>query len=52
LNLLLLQEVLDWFESRGLHAYSISAGQSLLFNEIFPKHRERLGQRMSELMVR
>lgn len=46
-----LQEVLDWFEARHLKAYSISAGQSLLYNDIFPKHKERLGKKMSELVV-
>jgi hypothetical protein len=43
--------VLDWFSERKLHAYSISAGQSLLYNDIFPKHKERLGKKMSELVV-
>lgn len=46
-----VQEVLDWFSERKLHAYSISAGQSLLYNDIFPKHKERLGKKMSELVV-
>ena len=46
-----LQEVLDWFEQRSLKAYSISAGQSLLYNDIFPKHKERLNKKMSELVV-
>lgn len=45
------QEVLDWFTERKLHAYSISAGQSLLYNDIFPKHKERLNKKMSELVV-
>lgn len=40
------QEVLDWFESKGLTAYSISAGQSLLYNNVFPKHKERLGKKV------
>jgi len=51
-DLLPLQEVLDWFEARSLKAYSISAGQSLLYNDIFPKHKERLSKKMSELVVR
>ncbi len=29
----------------------MSCGQSLLYNNIFPKHRERLGKRMNELAV-
>jgi hypothetical protein len=32
-------QVLDWFKQRGLEAYSISCGQSLLYNNIFPKHK-------------
>jgi ubiquitin-activating enzyme E1 len=48
---LTVAEVLAWFKAKGLEAYSISCGQSLLYNNIFPKHRERLGQRMSELVV-
>lgn len=43
--------MLDWFEEKSLRAYSISAGQSLLYNDIFPKHKERLGKKMSELVV-
>lgn len=35
---------------RGLEAYSISCGQSLIYNNIFPKHRDRLGKKMSELV--
>lgn len=38
---LTVQEVLDWFHARGLTAYSISCGQALLYNNIFPKHKVR-----------
>jgi ubiquitin-activating enzyme E1 len=48
---LTVQEVIDWFAAKNLRAYSISCGQSLLYNDIFPKHRERLGKKMSELVV-
>jgi len=48
---LTVQEVIDWFSGKGLRAYSISCGQSLLYNDIFPKHKERLGKKMSELVV-
>ncbi|KAH7284607.1 hypothetical protein KP509_34G062100 [Ceratopteris richardii] len=44
-----LQELLDWFESKGLTAYSISCGQSLLYNNIFPKHRDRLDRKVLDL---
>lgn len=46
---LTLKELLEWFEARGLRAYSISCGQSLLYNNIFPKHRERMGKKVSDL---
>ena len=32
-------QVLEWFRAKGLEAYSISCGQSLLYNNIFPKHK-------------
>ena len=38
-------------QERDLEAYSISCGQSLLYNNVFPKHRERLGRKMSELVT-
>lgn len=48
---LTVQQVLDWFSERGLTAYSMSVGQSLLYNNIFPKHKDRLGKKLSELIV-
>lgn len=45
-----VQEALEWFRAKGLEAYSISCGQSLLYNNIFPKHKERLDKKMSELV--
>lgn len=48
---LTLQEVLDWFRARQLDAYSISCGQSLLYNSVFPRHRERLPRKMRELAL-
>jgi ubiquitin-activating enzyme E1 len=45
-----VQDVLDWFAERKLEAYSFSYGQSLLYNNIFPKHRERLGKKLSDLV--
>lgn len=46
-----VQEVLDWLKEKELTAYSISCGQSLIYNNIFPKHKERLNKKMSELVV-
>jgi ubiquitin-activating enzyme E1 len=42
--------MLDWFEAKGLEAYSISFGAALLYNNIFPKHQERLGTKLSALV--
>eukprot|EP01018_Ginkgo_biloba_P041213 Gb_00042 [translate_table: standard] len=46
---LTLRELLDWFQDKGLSAYSISCGQSLIYNSIFPKHKERLDKKVSDL---
>jgi ubiquitin-activating enzyme E1 len=45
-----LQEVLDWFEDKGLHIYSISCGTSLVYNMMFPAHAKRLPQKMREVV--
>lgn len=42
--------MLDWFSAKDLTAYSISCGNALLYNNIFPKHTTRLGQKVSELV--
>jgi ubiquitin-activating enzyme E1 len=44
-------ELLAWFQAKGLSAYSVSCGQSLLYNTIFPKHKDRLNTKVSELMA-
>ena len=44
-------ELLAWFEAKGLTAYSVSCGQSLVYNNIFPKHKERLGRKVSEVVA-
>lgn len=46
---LTVQQVLDWFKERGMDAYSISCGSSLLYNSLFPRHKERLSQSMLEV---
>lgn len=38
------------WQERGLEAYSISCGQCLLYSNIFPKHKDRLGRKMSDLV--
>ena len=47
---LTVQEVLDWFQERAMKAYSISSGASLLYNNIFAKHKDRLGRKLSDLV--
>lgn len=48
---LTVAELLAWFEAKGLTAYSISCGQSLIYNNIFPKHKERLGKKVSAVVL-
>lgn len=38
-------------QAKNLEAYSISCGQSLLYNNLFPKHAERLDKTMSSLVT-
>lgn len=45
-----LQQLLDWFDEKGLEPYSVSAGQALLYNNFIPKHKERLPVKVSELV--
>lgn len=45
-----VKELLDWFEAKELTAYSVSCGQSLIYNNIFPKHKERMNQKVSDLV--
>ncbi|CAI7775244.1 unnamed protein product, partial [Closterium sp. NIES-53] len=44
-----MQELLDWFKAKGLDAYSISCGQALLFNSLFPRHKERLARKVLDI---
>jgi len=38
-------------QEKSLEAYSISCGQSLLYNNIFPRHKERLSKPLSQLVT-
>lgn len=44
-----MQDVIDHFQKQDLTAYSISFGAALLYNNIFPKHNDRLGKKLSGL---
>ncbi|RHN56596.1 putative ubiquitin/SUMO-activating enzyme E1, ubiquitin-activating enzyme E1 [Medicago truncatula] len=44
-----LRELLDWLKEKGLNAYSISCGSCLLFNSMFPRHKERMDKKVVDL---
>ncbi|KAL7247251.1 hypothetical protein ACSBR2_002217 [Camellia fascicularis] len=44
-----LRQLLQWLEDKGLNAYSISCGSCLLYNSMFPRHRERMDKKMVDL---
>lgn len=47
---LTLRELLGWFQDKALTAYSISCGQSLIYNNIFPKHKDRMDRKLLDLV--
>jgi ubiquitin-activating enzyme E1 len=44
-----LRELLEWLKEKGLNAYSISCGTSLLYNSMFPRHKERLDKKVVDV---
>ena len=48
---LTVAQLLEWFEAKGLTAYSVSCGQSLIYNNIFPKHKDRLPKLLSVVVT-
>lgn len=44
-----LRELLQWLANKGLNAYSISCGSCLLYNSMFPKHKERMDKKVVDL---
>ncbi|XP_062189281.1 ubiquitin-activating enzyme E1 3 isoform X2 [Phragmites australis] len=46
---LTLAELLQWFSDKGLNAYSISCGTSLLYNSMFARHKERLHKKVVDV---
>ncbi|KAI3514827.1 hypothetical protein L1887_13562 [Cichorium endivia] len=44
-----LRELLQWLKNKGLNAYSISYGSCLLFNSMFPRHKDRMDKKMVNL---
>ena len=43
-------ELLEWFKKKGLIAYSVSCGPTMLYNMLFPKHKERLPKKVSDVV--
>lgn len=46
---LTLRELLRWLKDKALNAYSISCGTSLLYNSMFPRHRDRLDRKVVDV---
>ncbi|KAH0464742.1 hypothetical protein IEQ34_004845 [Dendrobium chrysotoxum] len=46
---LTLRELLKWLSDKGLNAYSISCGTSLLYNSLFTRHSDRLEKKIVDL---
>ncbi|MFQ6655974.1 hypothetical protein Gotur_026281 [Gossypium turneri] len=44
-----LRELIQWLKDKGLNAYSISYGSCLLYNSMFPRHRERMDKKVVDL---
>ncbi|KAK9715988.1 hypothetical protein RND81_06G204100 [Saponaria officinalis] len=44
-----LKDLLEWLRNKGLNAYSISYGSCLLYNSMFPRHRDRMDKKMVDL---
>ena len=48
---MLICVIFNPLQAKNLEAYSISCGQSLLYNNIFPRHKERLSKPLSQLVT-
>ncbi|CAA2969905.1 ubiquitin-activating enzyme E1 1-like [Olea europaea subsp. europaea] len=45
-----LRELLQWLKNKGLNAYSISYGSCLLYNSMFPRHKDRMDRKLVDLV--
>ncbi|GAV73594.1 ThiF domain-containing protein/UBACT domain-containing protein/UBA_e1_C domain-containing protein/UBA_e1_thiolCys domain-containing protein [Cephalotus follicularis] len=45
-----LRELIQWLQKKGLNAYSISFGSGLLYNSMFPRHRDRMDKKVVGLV--
>ncbi|KAF5446670.1 hypothetical protein F2P56_032279 [Juglans regia] len=44
-----LRELIQWLKEKRLNAYSISYGSCLLYNSMFPRHKERMDKKVVNL---
>ncbi|XP_071717337.1 ubiquitin-activating enzyme E1 1-like [Rutidosis leptorrhynchoides] len=44
-----LRELINWLADKGLDAYSVSCGSCLLYNSMFPRHRDRMDKKVVDL---
>ncbi|XP_022755548.1 ubiquitin-activating enzyme E1 1-like isoform X1 [Durio zibethinus] len=44
-----LRELIQWLKEKGLNAYSLSYGSCLLFNSMFPRHKERWDKKVVDV---
>ncbi|XP_076942196.1 ubiquitin-activating enzyme E1 1-like isoform X2 [Bidens hawaiensis] len=44
-----LRELIQWLSDKGLDAYSISCGSCLLYNSMFPRHKDRMDKKVVDL---
>ncbi|XP_023532141.1 ubiquitin-activating enzyme E1 1-like [Cucurbita pepo subsp. pepo] len=44
-----LRELIKWLKNKGLNAYSISCGSCLLYNSMFPRHKDRMDKKVVDL---
>lgn len=47
---LTVNDALEYFRKKDLEVYSISFGPSLLYNNIFPNHKKRINEPLSDLV--
>ncbi|EXB37971.1 Ubiquitin-activating enzyme E1 1 [Morus notabilis] len=43
------RELLEWLRNKGLNAYSVSCGSSLLYNSMFSRHEEQMDKKVVDL---
>uniref|UniRef100_A0A0A8YZ43 Pco090876 n=1 Tax=Arundo donax TaxID=35708 RepID=A0A0A8YZ43_ARUDO len=44
-----IAELLKWLSDKGLCAYSVSCSTSLLYNTMFPMHKDQLGRKIADV---